>query len=139
MCFLVTVSKFFECNLEKNMHEWVFKNDENSSEGWVQFEVFEKLTSVFFFKLDEKPYLLIIYMKKLCSHVCKSHLEIKNLRKLRNLKNKKLRKLKKLKWKSSPFCASVLLITMWGPSNVNIAQIANVSNFSEHKLYFIFI
>ena len=24
-------------------------------------------------------------------------------------------------------------------SNVNIAQISNVSNFSEHKLYFIFI
>jgi hypothetical protein len=24
-------------------------------------------------------------------------------------------------------------------SNVNIAQILNVSNFSEHKLYFIFI
>jgi hypothetical protein len=28
---------------------------------------------------------------------------------------------------------------MWGPSNVNIAQISNVSNFSEHKLYFTFI
>ena len=36
------------------------------SEGRVQFEVFEKLTSVCFFKLHEKPYyyLLIIYMKK---------------------------------------------------------------------------
>ena len=32
----------------------------------VKFEVFEKLTSVCFFKLHEKPchYLLIIYMKK---------------------------------------------------------------------------
>jgi hypothetical protein len=38
-------------------------------------------------------YLLIIYMKKICSHVRKSHLEIKKLRKIRNLKNKKLRNL----------------------------------------------
>ena len=59
-------------------------------EGLVQFEVFEKLTSVCFFKLHEKPpyYLLIIYMKKLRSYVRKSHLAIKKLRKLRNLKNK---------------------------------------------------
>ena len=37
------------------------------AEGRVQFEVFEKLTSVCFFKLHEKPYyyLLIIYMKKI--------------------------------------------------------------------------
>jgi hypothetical protein len=36
-----------------------------------------------FFKLHEKPYyyLLIIYMKKLCSHVHKSHLEIKKIKK----------------------------------------------------------
>jgi hypothetical protein len=49
----------------------------------VQFEVFEKFTSVCFFKLHEKPYyyLLIIYMKKLCSHVRKSHLEIKKVKK----------------------------------------------------------
>ena len=33
------------------------------SEGRVEFEVSEKLTSVCFFKLHEKPYLLIIYMK----------------------------------------------------------------------------
>jgi hypothetical protein len=44
-----------------------------------------------------------------------------------------------LKWKSSPFCASVLLITMWGPLMWTSAQISNVSNFSEHKLHFIFI
>jgi hypothetical protein len=66
----------------------------HESEGRVEFEVSEKLTSVCFFKLHEKPYLLITYMKKLCSHVRKSHLEIK---KLRNLKNKKLRKFKKLR------------------------------------------
>ncbi len=38
----------------------------HESDGRVQFEVFEKLTSVCFFKLHEKPYyyLLIIYMKK---------------------------------------------------------------------------
>ena len=37
------------------------------SEGRVQFEVFQKFTSVCFFKLHEKPYyyLLIIYMKNL--------------------------------------------------------------------------
>jgi hypothetical protein len=37
----------------------------------VQFEVFEKLTSVCFSKLLEKLYyyLLITYIKKLCSHV----------------------------------------------------------------------
>ena len=52
------------------------------SEGRVQFEVFEKLTSA----LHEKPYhyLLIIYMKNLCSHVLKSH-AIKKFEKLRNL------------------------------------------------------
>ena len=61
-----------------------------------------------------------------------------------------------LKWKSSPFCASVLRIgsvhrfcasvlrigsahNNVRTSNVNIAQILNVSNFSEHKFYFIFI
>jgi hypothetical protein len=80
-------------NLEKNMHEWVFQrlSKLHESEGWVVFEVFEKLTIVcLFFKFHAKPYyyLLMIYMKKLCSHVGKSHLEIK---KLRNLKNKKLR------------------------------------------------
>jgi hypothetical protein len=80
-------------NLEKNMHEWVFQrlSKLHESEGRVLFEVFEKLTSVcLFFKFHAKPnyYLVIIYMKKLCSHVGKSHLEIK---KLRNLKNKKLR------------------------------------------------
>ena len=90
----------FECNLEKNARVSFFKrlSKLHKSEGWVQFEVFEKLTSVrVFFKLHEKPYyyLLIIYMKKLCSHVPKSHLEIKKLRKFRNLKTKKLRKLKK--------------------------------------------
>ncbi len=39
----------------------------HESEGRVQFEVFEKLTSVCFFKLHEKLYyyLLIIYMKKI--------------------------------------------------------------------------
>ena len=39
----------------------------HESEGRVQFDVFEKLTSVCFFKLHEKPYyyLLIIYMKKI--------------------------------------------------------------------------
>ncbi len=38
----------------------------HESEGRVQFDVFEKLTSVFFFKLHEKPYyyLLMIYLKK---------------------------------------------------------------------------
>ena len=35
----------------------------HESEGRVEFEVSEKLTSVCFFKLHEKPYLLIIYMK----------------------------------------------------------------------------
>ena len=42
---------------------------EKKSEGRVQFEVLEKLTSVCFSKLHEKTYyyLLIIYMKK--SHV----------------------------------------------------------------------
>ena len=39
-----------------------------------------------FFKLHEKLYyyLLIIYMKKLCSHVRKSHLEIKKIKKFEN-------------------------------------------------------
>ena len=44
-------------------------------EGRVRFGVFKKLTNVRFFKLHEKPYyylLIIIYMKKLCSHVHKS-------------------------------------------------------------------
>jgi hypothetical protein len=76
---------------KKNMHEWNFQTSFFESEGRVQFEVFEKLT---FFKLHEKPYY---YMKKLCSHVRKSHLEIKKLRKLRDLKNKKLRKFKILR------------------------------------------
>ena len=41
-------------------------------EGRVQFEVFEKLTSVCFSKLHEKTkyYLLIIYMKKLLKITC---------------------------------------------------------------------
>ena len=40
-------------------------------------------TSACFLKLHEKPYyyLLIIYMKKLCSHVRKSHLEIMKIAK----------------------------------------------------------
>ena len=49
----------------------------------------------------------------------------------------------KLKWKSSPFCALFLLITMCaqalGSSDVKIAQILQVSlNFSEKKLQSIF-
>jgi hypothetical protein len=65
---------------KKNMHEWLSKLHE--SEGRVQFEVFEKLTSVCFFKFHEKPYLyylLIIYMKKLYST---SYLEIKKVKKV---------------------------------------------------------
>jgi hypothetical protein len=50
----------------KNMHEWVFQRGSklHESEERVQFEVFEKLTSVCFSKLHEKPYyyLLIIYI-----------------------------------------------------------------------------
>jgi hypothetical protein len=48
--------------------------------GRVQFEVFEKFTSVCFFKLHEKPYyyLVIIYMKKICSHVRKSQRKLRN-------------------------------------------------------------
>ena len=49
--------------------------------SWNAIEVFEKLTRTsvcFFIELHEEPYnyLLIIYMKKLCSHVRKSHLVI---------------------------------------------------------------
>ena len=40
----------------------------------VKIEVFEKVTSVRFF-------LLIICIKKLCSHVRKSHLEINKIKK----------------------------------------------------------
>jgi hypothetical protein len=56
--------------------------------SWNAIEVFEKLmrTSVCFFELHEEPYyyLLIIYMKKLCSHVRKSHLVI--LKKIKKFK-----------------------------------------------------
>jgi hypothetical protein len=66
----------------KNMYEWVFQrlSELPECEGRVQFEVFEKLTSVCYFKLHNKPYyyLQIIQMKKLCS---KSHLEIKKIEK----------------------------------------------------------
>jgi hypothetical protein len=48
---------------------------------------------MFLFKLHEKPYyyLLKIYMKKLCSHVLRSHLAIKKFEKF---KFKKLRNLR---------------------------------------------
>jgi hypothetical protein len=54
-----------------------------------------KLASVCFFKLHEKPYyyLLTTYMKKWCSHVRKSHLEIKKIKKIKKLENRKLRNL----------------------------------------------
>ena len=64
---------------KKHARREFFKDE---SEGRVQFEVFEKLTSVCFFKLHEKPYyyLLIIHMCVHCrmyvwqvvtvSHVC---------------------------------------------------------------------
>ena len=51
-----------------------------------EVEVLEKLMSVwFFFQFARETilqyYLLIIYIKKLCSHVRKSHLQIKKLEK----------------------------------------------------------
>jgi hypothetical protein len=48
---------------------------ESDSEGRVQFEVFEKLTSVCFSKLHEKPYyyLLIICMKSLHASITPAH------------------------------------------------------------------
>ena len=45
-----------------------------------------------------------------------------------------LQKTCSLKWKSNPFCALVLLMTMWGPSDLKVAQILHFSIFSEHKL-----
>jgi hypothetical protein len=45
-----------------------------------------------FFQIAQKPYyyLFIIYMKKLCSHVRKSHLEIKKIKKFEKKKIKKI-------------------------------------------------
>jgi hypothetical protein len=58
-----------------------------------------KNSRVYVFQIARETILLLInnIHEKLCSHVRKSHLEIKKSRKLRNLKNKKLRKLKKLR------------------------------------------
>ena len=58
-----------ECNLKTtcNMHKWVFQRRSilHESEVRVRFEHFEKLTSVCFSKLHEKPYyyLLLLYGK----------------------------------------------------------------------------
>ena len=58
-----------ECNLKItcNMHKWVFQRRSilHESEVRVRFEDFEKLTSVCFSKLHEKPYyyLLLLYGK----------------------------------------------------------------------------
>jgi hypothetical protein len=68
----------FECNLKKKNHARVsFVKD-------YQFEVFEKLTSVCFFKFHETTILSLInniQEKKLCSHVRMPHLEIKEIKK----------------------------------------------------------
>jgi hypothetical protein len=54
------------------MHKWVFQRafiwwKYHKSEGWVLFEVFEKLMSACFIQISREtillPYILIIYMK----------------------------------------------------------------------------
>jgi hypothetical protein len=50
-----------ECNLEKHAHEWVFQRRSklHESEERVQFEVFEKLTSLCFFQIAWETILLL--------------------------------------------------------------------------------
>jgi hypothetical protein len=69
---------WFRVQFEKKKHARVsFVKD-------YQFEVFEKLTSVCFFKFHETTILSLInniQEKKLCSHVRMPHLEIKEIKK----------------------------------------------------------